>query len=90
MLLWWRRWRNFSGYRGRWSCGLILCPLGLASVHLRNRVADVSSGRLVGIACLSPRMGKLALGAMGLSTDSARGLAKRVARRKGGQLVIRV
>ena len=91
MLLWWRRWQNFSGCRhGRWSCRLILCPLGLKSVHLRNKVADVSSGRLVGIARLSPRMGKLMLGTMGSSTNSARGLATRMARGKGGQLFIRI
>ncbi len=88
MLLWWRSWRGLSGYRGCWSCGLILSPVGLESVHLRSQVADVSSGSLVVTAGFSPLMGQLALGAMELSSDSAGRLAKRVARRDRGQFVI--
>ncbi len=88
MLLAWRSWRDLSGYRGCWSCELILSPLGLESVHLRSQVADVSSGRLVSVTCLSPLIGQLTLGVMERSTDSAGRLAKRVARRDGGQFVI--
>ena len=71
MLLSWRGWRNFSGYRGCWSCGLILSHVGLESVHLRSKGADVSSGSLVVIAGFSPLIGQLKLGVVERSTDSA-------------------
>ena len=91
MLLRGGRRQAFNGCRNRrWHRGLILCSLGLEGVHLRDQVADVSTRRLMVVTCLSPLIGKLMLCTMKFSTDSARGLAKGVARRKGGKLVIGV
>ena len=69
---------------------VILSPVGLESVHLRSKVADVSSGSLVVIAAFSPLMGQLTLSVVGRSTDPTGRLAKGVARRDGRKLLIGV
>ena len=91
MLLRGRKRQTFTSCQNRCRRrGLILYSLGLEGVHLRDQVADVSTPRLLVVAGLSPLMGQLALGVMEHSSDSAGRVAKRVAKRYGGQLVIRI
>ncbi len=72
------------------GCGLLLASLGLEGVHLCNQVADVPARSLMPITRLSFLVGDLTLCTMEFSANSARGLAKGVARRDGRELVITV
>ena len=73
-----------------WRRGLLLCSLGLEGVHLCDQVADVPARGLMVVTRLLSLIGELMLCTMRFSSDSARGLAKGVARREGRELVIRV
>ncbi len=80
-----------SSWRGWcWGCGLLLDSLGLKGVHFCDQVADVPARGLMPITRLLSLVGELTLGTMEFSANSARGLAKGVARREERELVIRV
>ncbi len=74
----------------RWDCGQLLASLGLEGIHLRNQVADVPARSLMRIAALSSLVSDMLLCTTKFSANSARGLAKGVARREGRKLGIRV